>query len=177
MSSHRSAVINGLLAENFGKNDLVRHAESNARDARSKANDAAHESEMAQIKLNKAKREIAQLQEQVAAANQEASAYKELLSRPMREIAGVSGDFKKAYEMQQQLLAEWIMGQKAYRETAMQLGIKLEMTPEQVQKAAAPNFTAVLENRTQHGNDAKDIPLLAQHAEAILALRKKNGKA
>jgi hypothetical protein len=170
MSSNQSAMINGLLAENLGKNDLIRGAEARSRYAESKANEKEHEAEMAQIKLRKAKDEITRLQ-------QENEAYKNLLSRPMKEIAEISGDFKKTYDMQQQLLAEWIMGQKAYRETAMQLGMALDMTPEQVQKVAAPNYTAVLENRTQHGNNADESPLLNNHAASILAIRKKNGKA
>jgi hypothetical protein len=95
----------------------------------------------------------------------------------MKDIAEINGDFKKTYEMQQQLLAEWIMGQKAYRETAMQLGMALDMTPEQVQKVAAPNYTAVLENKTKFGNDGNESATLAQHAATILAIRKKNGKS
>jgi hypothetical protein len=171
MSIRQTAVINGLLAENLGKNDLIRHAEAKSRNADSRANDAEHDADMAQIKLSKAKIEIAQLQAEV-------DKYKKLLSRPMQEIAEISGDFKKTYDMQQQLLAEWIMGQKAYRETAMQLGMALNMAPEQVQKVAAPNYTAVLENRTKFGNNANDgTPTLAAHAETILAIRKKNGKA
>jgi hypothetical protein len=170
MSTRQAAVINGLLAENIGKNDLVRSAESRSRDAISKANDMEHEAEMAKIKLSKAKDEITRLQ-------QENNVYKSLLSRPMKEIAEISGDFKKTYEMQQQLLAEWIMGQKAYRETAMQLGAALDMTPEQVQKVAAPNYTAVLENKTKFGNDGNESSTLNEYATTILAIRKKNGKS
>ena len=41
MTAHQTAVINGLLAENFGKNDLIRTAEAQSRAAQSRANDAA----------------------------------------------------------------------------------------------------------------------------------------
>lgn len=190
MSAHQTAVINGLLAENFGKNDLIRTAESEARFAISRANDAQHEARMAGIEAKELayqvrmlKKQLAEKEQEAALANAKANTYKKeaeafrgLLSRPMKEIADMSGDFKKTYELQQQLLAEWIMGQKAYKETAMQLGMALDIPPEQVQKLAAPNYTAVLENRTQHGNNADTNPLLAEHACAIIAMRKKNGK-
>ena len=114
---------------------------------------------------------------EILALKNKVKSYEELLSRPMKEIAKVNSDFKKTYEQEQNVLAQWILGQRAYKETAIQLGMSLDMTAEQVQKMAAPNFTAVLENRTQHGNDASSNPTLAVHASAILALRKKNGKA
>lgn len=115
--------------------------------------------------------------DEILALKNKIKSYEDLLSRPMKEIAQANDDFKKTYDHQQQMLAEWIMGQKAYRETAMQLGMSLDLTTEQVQKMAAPNYTAVLENRTEHGNNASSSPTLAAHASAILALRKKNGKA
>jgi hypothetical protein len=170
MSTRQTAAINGLLAENLGKNDLVRNSEARANDAANRASDAEHSARFNQFKIDRLEAEAQKLKD-------ENKMYRELLSRPMREIAEVSGDFRKTYFAQQQNIAEWIMSQRAYRETAVQLGIALDMTPEQVQKVAAPNYTAVLENRTQHGHDAKDTPLLAEYAATILAIRKKNGKA
>lgn len=58
MSTYQTAVINGLLAENLGKNDLVRNADARARAAEFEKDDAEHEAEMAQIKLRKANDEI-----------------------------------------------------------------------------------------------------------------------
>jgi hypothetical protein len=110
-------------------------------------------------------------------AQKEADAFKTLLSRPMQEIAAVNGDFKQAYEVQQQMLAEWILAQRAYKETATALGLQVGKTAEEVQQLAGQNANAVLENRTEHGNDANTNPMLSTHADAILAMRKKNGKA
>ncbi|WP_374555174.1 hypothetical protein [Aquitalea pelogenes] len=149
-----------------------------------KINDArlAH----SEFKLNHSRQQIAEMDQrekdnktaaEIIELKNKVKEYEDLLSRPMKDIAQKHSGFKKTYDMQQQMLAEWIMGQKAYRETAMQLGMALNMTPEQVQKLAAPNYTAVLENRTQHGNDASSSPTLATHAEAILAIRRKQGKA
>lgn len=180
MSARQTSVINGLLAENIGKNDLVRSYESKSHAAERRASDAEHSARMNENAARVAdvlSLRVARLEAELRESKKEVQVHRELLSRPMKEIADVSGDFKKTYEIQQQMLAEWIMGQKAYRETAMQLGIALEMTPEQVQKVAAPNYTAVIENRTTHGNDATTSPTLSTYASAILEARKKSGKA
>lgn len=76
----------------------------------------------------------------------------------MREIAEVSGDFRKAYFEQQKMIAEWIMAQRAWKETATQLGIQVGKTPEELQKAATQNANAILEDRSEHGNNASSIP-------------------
>ena len=194
MSSRQAAVINGLLAENIGKNEIVRQNEARAIDAEQRAWDAEHRARMneravetAEILRSKiAKMQYEERQQAIARSkliDEKAELeiqnefYRKLLSRPMKEIAEVSGDFKKTYDLQQQMLAEWILAQRAYRETAMQLGLQVGKSPEEVQKIATQNANAVLENRTEHANNSTTSPLLAQHAAAILEIRKKNGKA
>ncbi|MHC3434935.1 hypothetical protein G7048_06050 [Diaphorobacter sp. HDW4B] len=201
MSARQTAVINGLLAENVGKNDLVRSAQAKAIDADRRASDAEHRARMNEGSaqhIEVLRNNIAKLQYELSEANsarfklidenaaltmelakykQQANEFRSLLSRPMKEIADMSGDFKKAYEVQQQMLAEWIMGQKAYKETAMQLGMEVGKSSEEIQQLATQNANAVLENRTEHGNDSTTSPTLADHASAILAIRRKNGKA
>lgn len=105
-------------------------------------------------------------------ASKEAEAYKSLLSRPMFEIAQQNGDFKQTFQDQQLLLARWIMSQKAYKETATQLGIQLGKTPEEVKELNKDNIDAVLENRTEHGNDASSNELLNHYADTIIKIRK-----
>lgn len=126
--------------------------------------------------MNKREAEQATANEIIALKNK-IKEYESLLARPMKDIAAANEDFKKTYELQQQMIAEWIMAQKAWQETAMQLGMKLGMTPEEVKEGAAPNTNAVLENRTQHGNDASESLLLQKYAADILAMRKSKGKA
>lgn len=170
MSSHQTAVINGLLAENLGKNDLVRHSEARANDAANRASDAEHSARFNQFKIDRLEAEAKNLKE-------ENKMYRELLSRPMRDIAEVSGDFRKTYFEQQKMIAEWIMAQRAWKETATQLGIQVGKTPEELQKTTTENANAILEDRSEHGNNASSIPLLSEYAATILAIRKKNGKA
>ena len=194
MSSRQAAVINGLLAENIGKNEIVRQNEARAIDAEQRAWDAEHRARMneravetAEILRSKiAKMQYEERQQAIARSKLidekaeleiQNEVFRKLLSRPMKEIAEASGDFKKTYDLQQQMLAEWILAQRAYKETATELGIQIGKSPDDVKTMAAENANAVLENRTQHGNDASTSPLLQDHAGAILAIRKKNGKA
>lgn len=107
-----------------------------------------------------------------------------LLSRPLKQIAQEHPAFKNNYEalinaykeVQDEILADWILGQKAYKETAMQLGIQLGKTPEEIKKIASQNVNAVLENKTEHGNNASSSKTLSENAAAIIAMRKKDGK-
>lgn len=172
MSTHQRAVINGLLAENFGKNELVRQSQLDATIAQGHVQNAQHQAEMLRIDNQKLMQENKLLKEKI----QKNEDYEKLLSRPMKDIAAINGDFRKTYEMQQELLAEWVLAQRAYKETATQLGIQLGKTPDEVQQMASQNANAVLENKTQHGNDATTSPLLNDYASAIIAMRKKNGK-
>ena len=58
--------------------------------------------------------------------------YKDLLSKPMAEIAAQHGGFKAAYEKQQEMLASWIVSQRAFKEIAMKYGKMVGKTPEEV---------------------------------------------
>ena len=114
---------------------------------------------------------------EIIALKNKVKEYEDLLSRPMKEIAQANGSFKKTYDMEQFALANWIHGQKAFRETSKVIGLKAGMTPEEINEIQKNSLNSVLENRTEHGNDATTDPVLANHAAAILAIRKKNGKA
>lgn len=72
------------------------------------------------------------------AAKQEAIFYKNLLSKPMHEIAEKNSDFKATYELQQQLLTNWMTNQKAFKELAVEFGIQLGKSEEEVVALVAP---------------------------------------
>ena len=170
MSTRQTAVINGLLAENLGKNDLVRSADSRANQAEARASDAEHSARFNQLRIDRLEAEAKNLKE-------ENRMFRELLSRPMREIAEVSGDFRKTYFEQQKILADWILGQQAYRETAKIFATESGKSKEEFSKVYNDSINAVLTNQTEHDNNASEYPVLADHAATILAIRKKNGKA
>ena len=90
MSTRQSAIINGLIAENIGKNDLVRSADSRASEAELRAK----KSEYAASDLSY---QNALLEAEKKKLQEENKMFRELLSRPMREIAEVSGDFRSSF--------------------------------------------------------------------------------
>ncbi|MFZ6673703.1 hypothetical protein [Undibacterium sp. Xuan67W] len=118
---------------------------------------------------------------EIIALKNKVKEYEDLLSRPMKEIAQASGGFKKTYETlveaQDEVLANWIVSQKAFRETAKVLAAQLDKTPEEFTEIHQSSINAVLTNQTQHENNGNESPLLERHAAAILAIRKKQGKA
>lgn len=127
-------------------------------DAKKKIKETEEINEILKIRLQKAERE--------------AKEAKDLLSKPMHEIAEKSGDFKKTFEEQQDLLANWILSQKAFRETAIQIGIEVGKKQEEIQKIVNDNIESVLENKTKNGNNAETSQVLKERADKILNLRK-----
>lgn len=83
---------------------------------------------------------------------QEVEYYKQLLSQPMQVIAQHNGDFKKTYEEQQTLLADWMVSQKAFKELAIQFGSEQGLSPTEVIEMGLDKEIDVLENR----NDSKN---------------------
>ncbi len=86
----------------------------------------------------------------------------------MKDIAENNGKFKETYEAQQLALAKWILSQKAYAETAIQIGIEAGKTKEEVQDLYKDNVASVLANATRHGNNAVSNPVLKEHASIII---------
>ena len=85
MTTHQSATINGLLAENIGKNGLVRDANSRAQDAEMKASQLQREAQFQEIRASR----VPALEAQLEYQKKQTEYYKNLLSKPMQEIARV----------------------------------------------------------------------------------------
>lgn len=132
------------------------------------------------IKDQQHEREIKNATDEILALKNRNQELENLLSRPLKQIAQEHPAFKNNYEAlieaQNEILADWILGQKAYKETAIQLGIQVGKTPEEIKKIASQNVNAVLENKTEHGNNASSSKTLSENAAAIIAIRKKDGK-
>ena len=82
--------------------------------------------------------------------------YKALLSKPMEEIAAQNGDFKATFEKQQEIIADWIVSQKAFRELAIDLGEEFGVSKETMREKYSEKIKAVLTDSTKHGNDASE---------------------
>lgn len=119
-------------------------------------------------KTNAASQKSNQLEEDNAKLASEKQFFENLLSLPMKQIAEKSSHFKETYEAQQLALAKWILSQKAYAETALQIGIESGKTTEEVQKIYNDNIVSVLANVTKHGNDAIFNPVLKENISKII---------
>nr|WP_288119021.1 hypothetical protein [Thiomonas sp.] len=105
----------------------------------------------------------------------EAAYYKQLLSKPMEEIAAQNGDFKATFEKQQEIIADWIVSQKAFRELAIDLGEEFGVSKEAMRKKLSEKFKAVLTDNTKHGNNASENTgdnVLVELTEKTIAIEK-----
>jgi hypothetical protein len=97
----------------------------------------------------------------------EAIFYKNLLSKPMAEIAEHDKNFKEMFDKQQEMLATWMINQRAMKEVAMILGKELGKTEDEVIKLAKQATKDVLNGETKHGNNAEDMKFVKPYIEKI----------
>lgn len=111
---------------------------------------------------------------------QEVEYYKELLTKPMQVIAEHNGDFKKTYEEQQALLADWMVSQKAFKELAIQFGFDAHgHTPEQVIEMGLDKSVDVLEDKhdPSHRTNVGDSTIIGPRREVLLEKAQKDKAA
>ena len=94
--------------------------------------------------------------------------YKNLLAKPMHEIADSNESFRNTYELQQQLLADWMVSQRAFKELAIDLGLQLGKTKEDILEQGVANKEKVLNNQTDHKNNVEDLMIDGKSAIKIL---------
>ena len=75
----------------------------------------------------------------------------------MEEIAAANGDFKATFEKQQEIIADWIVSQKAFRELAYEFGEKLGLSQDEIVEHVREAKKNVLTNNTKHSNNAGDV--------------------
>lgn len=93
--------------------------------------------------------------------------YKNLLSKPMQEIASKNENFKETYEAQQFYLAEWIVSEMAFAETAYQIGIDVGKSKEEISEMYMENKVMVLHNQTNHGNNALSNKVVRENLDKL----------
>lgn len=94
--------------------------------------------------------------------------YRQLLSKPMEEIAAANDDFKATFEKQQEIIADWIVSQKAFRELAYEFGEKLGLSQDEIVEHVREAKKDVLTNNTKHSNNAEK-----HTSESLVALNEK----
>ena len=95
--------------------------------------------------------------------------YKKLLAKPMAEIAEENHDFKNAYETQMELLADWMVSQKAFKELAIQFGIEKGLTPTEVHQMGLNKKLDVLENKNDpsHKTNSSDLTTMQEEVDRL----------
>jgi hypothetical protein len=107
--------------------DDAMNAQGEAHIARQKAQQAELAQLVAQEEANRISSRASSLEQENARLQEENDFYKNLLSKPMAEIARENGDFRAAYEKQQELLKNWMQSQQAMKGVVKFLGDELEL--------------------------------------------------
>ena len=134
--------------------------------SREEANKSKEDVEFWRDSANIAKRKVKNLEEEV-------NFYKGLLAKPMIEIANQNENFKETYKLQQELLADWMVRQRAFKELAIDFGIQLGKNKEEIIKEGIDNENKVFENKTKHGNNLDSLGDYKGYAEQVKNKRNK----
>ena len=95
--------------------------------------------------------------------------YNRLLAKPMAEIAAENRKFKETYEAQMELLANWMVSQKAFKELAIQFGIEKGLTLDEVIEMGKNKKIDVLENNhhVSHNTNVGDSVYIGPRVEKL----------
>jgi chromosome segregation ATPase len=110
------------------------------------SDDLEHEVDILQAQNRALYNKAVELQEEV-------DDYKRLLCKPMAEIADKNANFKDTYEKQMQLMAEWMVSQKAFKELAIQFGVEKGLSPDEVIEQGTEKRLDVLENKNDESHN------------------------
>ena len=100
---------------------------------------------------------------------EEAEYYKKLLAKPMAEIAQANRSFKETYEAQMELLADWMVSQKAFKELAIQFGIEKGLTPDEIRDMGIKKRSDVLlnNNNPSHKTNSSDLTTMQEEVNKL----------
>ncbi len=120
--------------------------------------------------------EIENLRERNQILEDDNEYYKKLLAKPMAEIAAENHQFKETYEQQMELLAGWMVSQKAFKELAIQFGIEKGLTSDEVVEMGKNKKMDVLENKheEQHNTNVSDSLFLVDRKDVLIERVKKS---
>lgn len=107
------------------------------------------------------------LHQQNVKLKSEVEFYESLLSKSMLEIAHQHEGFRETYKANQLLLAEWIVSEMAFAETAYEFGADLGRPKEEITSIYKRNKIAVLLNKTNHGNNAASNDTVIENKEIL----------
>jgi hypothetical protein len=174
--------MNDYFGMNNANNYWVQQANQREDTARSEAQDAINKRFQAEAnnqnnvdliislrqRNSNLEKNVGALKAENAVIKSEKEFFENLLSRPMKEIAEKNKNFKETYDEQQLVLSKWILSQKAYAETAVQIGLESGKTKEEIDKIYKDNVKNVLANTTQHDNDSSSNAVLKENVGKIV---------
>ena len=122
------------------------------------------------IENKKLKKENESLKRQLSNAEDTAEEYEQLLCKPMLEIAQQNGDFKQTYEKQMEIMADWMVSQKAFKELAIEFGFDDGLQPDEVIKMGLDKEIDVLNNKhdPSHKSNSTDGNVIAPHRDKLI---------
>ena len=149
--------------------DQAYRAEKNSQHVAENLNIAHHNIAHLKNELDQAVEINKELFQAVMKYKEEAEYYQKLLAKPMDEIAKANRSFKETYEAQMDLLAEWMVSQKAFKELAIQFGIEKGLTSDEVIKMGLDKKIDVLENRhdVSHNTNVGDSVYIGPRVEKL----------
>lgn len=157
--SQAELITQKILRENILQEQIQNTANA-LNNASDRSNQLKKDAENWRERANIAAKKIKNLEEQV-------EFYKNLLAKPMAEIASQNESFKETYRTQQEFLASFMLSQKAFKELAFDLGLQLGRSKKELVDAAKQNSIKVLTNQTRHSNNAEDSTIITRNIEAL----------
>lgn len=132
-------LLTSMHEASYARNAATR-AEADKSILKSENHSLSREVDFAESQLRNTKKELERIKE-------ERDKYRRLLCRPMQEIAENNSDFRETYNIQQKMIENWMVSQKAFKELAIQFGLEKGMTPNEVIQKGFDMEIDVLENK------------------------------
>ena len=149
--------------------DQAYRAEKNSQHVAENLNIAHHNIAHLKNELDQAVEINKELFQAVMKYKEEAEYYQKLLTKPMAEIAQANRSFKETYEAQMDLLAEWMVSQKAFKELAIQFGIEKGLTPDEIRDMVIKKRSDVLlnNNNPSHKTNSSDLTTMQEEVNKL----------
>ena len=149
--------------------DQAYRAEKNSQHVAENLNIAHHNIAHLKNELDQAVEINKELFQAAMKYKEEAESYQKLLTKPMAEIAEANRSFKETYEAQMELLADWMVSQKAFKELAIQFGIEKRLTPDEIRDMGIKKKSDVLlnNNNPSHKTNSSDLTTMQEEVNKL----------
>ena len=149
--------------------DQAYRAEKNSQHVAENLNIAHHNIAHLKNELDQAVEINKELFQAAMKYKEEAEYYQKLLAKPMDEIAKANRSFKETYEAQMELLADWMVSQKAFKELAIQFGVEKGLTPDEIRDMGIKKKSDVLlnNNNPSHKTNSSDLTTMQEEVNKL----------